>query len=120
MPIKSKKQLILLVLKVLESQTDKEHPMSQVKIAEFFSESKECDRKTIGRNIKYLKEIGYPIVKTKEGYYLDRKKFSLEERDFIIDAINSSSKKSEEEKEDLIKRLLPILGKIYRENKKES
>ena len=109
----TKKYLIVLVLKLLESESDKEHPLTQLKIAEIISEKFPVDRKTVGRNIKYLKEIGYPIVKTPKGFYLDSKKFTKNEVDFIIDAITNTPQESID-KNNLIARLKPLLEKIYR------
>ena len=84
--MKSKKHLIILVLKILESHTDSNHPMTQTEMAKIISISFPCDRKTVGRNIKFLKEIGYPIVKTSRGFYLN-KIFTLQEIDYILEAI---------------------------------
>lgn len=85
--MKSKKQLILLVLKILESQTDSDNPLTQKEIMQLISPIHPCDRKTVGRNIKFLKEIGYPIIKTGKGFYLDKRVFTVEEIDYIIEAI---------------------------------
>ena len=74
-----KKYLILYVLKILEANTDFKHTMTQKQIAEWLSDVMPCDRKTVGRNIKALTEIGYPIIKTGSGYYLGGKKFGTEE-----------------------------------------
>lgn len=56
----------MLVLKILESETDRGHPLSQVKIADEISQIFPCDRKTVGRNIAALTEMGYPIKKNKQ------------------------------------------------------
>ena len=64
-----KKQNILLVLKILETGSDKLHPIKQCEIAKIISRVYPCDRKTVGRNIKFLMDIGYPIVKTTHGVY---------------------------------------------------
>ena len=84
-----KKHLIILVLKLLETESDKEHPLTQTKIADLISEVYACDRKTVGRNIGFLKEMGYPIVKTPRGFYLDRKEFSVEEMRLVEDAVRA-------------------------------
>ncbi len=110
----TKKYLIILVLKILEAQTDKNHPMSQIKIADEISQMFPCDRKTVGRNIAALTKMGYPIKKTSNGYYLDSKKFSVEEKDFILRCILSSNEKTQEEREDIADRVSALLNKIYR------
>lgn len=106
-----KKQNILLVLKILENNTDKSHLMTQTEIAELISCKYPCDRKTVGRNIAFLKDVGYPIVKTSHGFYLDNKRFTVNERDIIISAIREYSAATEELKSDVLERLTTILDK---------
>ena len=65
-----KKYLIILVLKILETNTDREHPITQVRLAEQIADVYPCDRKTVGRNIAFLQKVGYPIVKTTKGFYM--------------------------------------------------
>ena len=65
---KRKKLLILYVLKMLQEDSSKECPISQTSMAKVLNSMDiECDRKTVGRNIDYLIEFGYPIVKIKGG-----------------------------------------------------
>ena len=109
-----KKQLILLILKILENESDKNHPLRQTEIARIISDVLPCDRKTVGRNIKFLIKSGYPIVKTGKGFYLNGKKLSLEEKDFVISCVRASQDKSEEEKDESIKKLNEIFIKICR------
>lgn len=112
--MENKKHLIILILKIFESTTDKDHPITQTKIAYDISQVYSCDRKTVGRNIGYLIKVGYPIVKTTKGYYLDKKKFTIEEANFVLNAVLMSPEKSEEEKQDIAIRLKEVLNKIYR------
>ena len=111
-----KKYLIMYVLKILESNTDRNHPMTQTEIAEWLNDVMPCDRKTVGRNIEALIEMGYPIVKTQKGCYLGGKKFGTEEIAFILGAIRGDTvcELSSEKRVDLAERLLPILTRIYR------
>lgn len=60
--------MILYVLKMLQEGSSKECPISQTSMAKVLNSMDiECDRKTVGRNIDYLIEFGYPIVKIKGG-----------------------------------------------------
>ena len=62
--MKSKKQLILLVLNELNANSDENTPLTQSQIARNISGEKfVCDRKTVCRNIKFLQEMGYRIKK---------------------------------------------------------
>lgn len=109
-----KKQNILLVLKILEAESDRAHPMTQTQLASVISEVYPCDRKTVGRNIKFLLELGYPIAKTPRGYYLDRKPFSVDEREFILNAVRERPDATERCKTDLIERLEFVMNKLCR------
>lgn len=70
----AKKTIILYVLKMLQEGSSKEKPISQTSMAKVLNSMDiPCDRKTIGRNINYLIEFGYPIVKLKGGgCYMDK------------------------------------------------
>ena len=112
--MQSKKQLILLVLNELNANSDEKHPLTQIQIAENISGRKyTCDRKTVCRNIKFLQEMGYPIKKTKRGFYLD-KVFSIEDIAFVKSAIFIADGKSEQEKDELARKVVDVLAKQYR------
>ena len=71
----AKKSIIVFVLKILHNYTSVDNPATQTFISNYLNDiGIQCDRKTIGRNIKYLIEIGVPIKKSKKrnnGYYYD-------------------------------------------------
>lgn len=110
--MKNKKYLIILILKILESFTDSSHKLTQIEIAKLISEVYPCDRKTIGRNISFLQKIGYPIVKTSKGFYMDKKIFSVDEVNYIVNAIenaeNSDSMNKNELKEKVKRQLIQL------------
>lgn len=110
----TKKYLIVLVLRILETNSDEFNPLTQTTIAKLISEVYPCDRKTVGRNIKFLKNLGYPIVKTTKGFYMDNKAFSFEELKYIEDAMRNSNANSLIDKDVLIKKLMNLLRKQYR------
>lgn len=109
-----KKQNILLVLKILETESDKAHPITQLKIADIISEVYPCDRKTVGRNIAYLVKLGYPIVKTPKGFYMDNKLFSIDEYSLIVAAVRESPNIPEQQKADIASKLANVLVKTYK------
>lgn len=71
----AKKTIIVYVLKVLYCYTSKDHPATQTQIANYLNDiDMAVDRKTVGRNLKYLIKMGLPIKKAenaKRGYYYD-------------------------------------------------
>lgn len=78
----AKKTIILYVLEILKHLSSERHPVTQSAIAEFLNEKGiPCDRKTVGRNIGYLIDFGYKIIKVeKKGFYIVRQKRSEDER----------------------------------------
>ena len=111
--MQSKKQLILWVLNVLNNESDENTPITQTKIADIISDMYPCDRKTVCRNIKFLKEMGYPIIKTTKGFYMDNKAFSVSEIEIVKSAILSADGASDEDKETLAARVVEALTKRY-------
>jgi len=109
----TKKYLIVLILRMLETLSDKEHPLTQVEIAKIISSKYPCDRKTVGRNIQFLRELNFPIVKTSKGFYMDNQMFSLAEIDFVLDSVKKSSTK-DFDTEDLCQRLSSSLSRYYK------
>lgn len=112
-----KKHLIILILRILETISDKDNPLTQVKIAEMISNIYPCDRKTVGRNIAFLKNVGYPIIKCSKGFYMSNQLFSREEIDFVVKCVRSSNefKGNEEQRIDLCQRLNSSLSRYYKE-----
>ena len=109
-----KKQLILLVLNELNANSDEQHPLTQTQIAENLSGEKyTCDRKTVCRNVKFLKDMGYPIKKSSKGFYFD-KTFSIDDIAFVKAAIFSAEGRSESEKENIARKVVDILTRQYR------
>ena len=111
--MEKKKQLIILVLRMLESESDANHPLTQTEMANVISEMYPCDRKTVCRNIRFLKEMGYPIVKTTKGFYMDNKVFSVDEIEAVRTAILSVDGMPNQDKEELSKKVVEVLTKRY-------
>jgi len=70
---KSRKTIILYILKMLQEGSSKENPISQITISKTLSlMGLDCDRRTVASNIDALIEFGYKITKIKGGgCYLD-------------------------------------------------
>lgn len=68
----AKKTIILYVLKMLYKGSTKDKPITITNMAKVLNAlGVPCDRRTVSRNIDYLKEFGLPVVKIKGGgcYY---------------------------------------------------
>ena len=69
----AKKVIILYVINILKAVSSEQTPVTQTTICNYLNDiGIPCDRKTIGRNIKYLCDFGYPIKRVGKGYYLDK------------------------------------------------
>lgn len=112
--MENKKYLIVLILKILESFTDSSNVLTQIEMANQISQVYPCDRKTVGRNIKFLQKIGYPIVKTSKGFYMDKKAFSINEINYIIAAIESAGGTDDINKAELINKIQKQFNGIKR------
>lgn len=70
-----KKTIIVHILKILYNYTSYNYPATQTAIANYLNDIKIfCTRKTVGRNLKYLMDIGVPIKRKhckNGGYYYD-------------------------------------------------
>ena len=109
----TKKFLIVLVLRILETQSDKDNPITQVEIANLISSKFPCDRKTVGRNIKFLIEMKYPIVKTSRGFYMDKQLFDRKEVEYVINSV-IENKAPCADKAELCKKLRSSLSSHYK------
>lgn len=74
------------MLNIIKICSSKEHPVTQTAICEYLNDIHVfCDRKTVGRNISYLQDFGYPIKKIEgRGYYLDREEMKLTKKRWIL------------------------------------
>ena len=82
----AKKTIIIYILNVLKRYSSKEFPVSQTAICAYLNDIDiPCERKTVGRNIGYLIEFGYPIKKVfGKGYWLDKTEMIGLENKFIL------------------------------------
>ncbi len=108
-----KKQLIIYVLRLLESQTNRDQPMTQTQMAKIISAKYPCDRKTVCRNIRYLQEMGFPIVKTTKGFYMDGMAFSFDEIEFVKSAILNATALDGIDRASLADKTVGFLSKRY-------
>ena len=80
----NKKTIIVYVLKILYNYTSEEFPATQTAIVNYLNDiDVPCSRKTVGRNLKYLIDIGLPIKRKQcknGGYYYDRENDSFFKR----------------------------------------
>ena len=114
-PIGNKKIALMLMLHMLEFSGIDNMPLSQTLIANAISQVGEelnidvdCDRKTVGRNLKLLSAVGYDIVNVKgRGYYIKSHMLTAEER-YIMDKLITKSSLELEQKRTLLNKVCGV------------
>ena len=88
-----KKTIIVYILRILYNYTSADYPVTQTNIVNYLNDIDiPCTRKTVGRNLKYLIDIGLPIKRKSSkngGYYYD-----FENDNFFV-RISPTDKKGE-------------------------
>lgn len=88
-----RKLYILYLLEILQKYTDKDHPLTQKKIAEIMEREygEVCERKAVMRNLDNLRDMGYDVVHlSRKGYYLGERDFEESELRLLIDSVLAS------------------------------
>ncbi len=90
--MEAKKTLIIRIYQALERYSDALHPLTQQQIIDILYRDfgLECERKAVGRNISYLKEMGFDIESDASGTYLASRSFENSELRLLIDSVLSS------------------------------
>lgn len=110
----TKKMLNLMILKILEKYSDADHCLTQKRIIELLDieYGMQCDRKSVATNINSLKEMGYDIVKERNGVYLIRE-FEDWELRVLIDSVLFSQTISRTKAKQLIEKLKTLGNKYF-------
>ena len=87
-----KKLLILRILQVLQEFSDCDHKLRQNDIISLLKVQYDigCERKAVARNIDFLQQAGYDIVRESDGIYLASRKFEPGELRLLIDSVLSN------------------------------
>ena len=107
---------LLYIVKMLEENTDEQHPMSTAEIiSRLEANGIHSERKSIYDDIEKLIEFGYDIIRVQSrlggGYYLGTREFELAELKLLVDAVQSSRFITTKKSRELIKKLEKIAGK---------
>lgn len=79
--MESKQTLLFRLYQILCEYSDEEHPLTQQHIIELLERDfgLAVERKDVGRNMSYLKEMGYNIRSDKSGSYIEDRPFENSE-----------------------------------------
>lgn len=107
---------LLYIIKMLEENTDEQHPMSTAEIIERLAANDiHSERKSIYDDIEKLCDFGYDIIPVHSrlggGYYLAGREFELPELKLLVDAVQSSRFITTKKSRELIKKLEQKAGK---------
>lgn len=112
----------LCILLILRKYSDYNHPIIYEEIIKILLDEYQMsvDKKTIGRNIKYLTDAGYNIQKSSNnrGCYLlpDHDGFSDAELHLLIDSVLYNKMISKRQTKDLIDKLCNLTSKYFKSN----
>ena len=104
------------VLKILQEHTDDKHGITMAEIISYLEdEDIYAERKSIGSDIKALKDAGVDIGNWKEGkehkYFLLSREFELAEIKLLVDAVLVSKFISREQTKQIVKKLEGLVSK---------
>ena len=116
MPKEPKKLALLYILKILETETDADHPLTQEAIAErlFADYEITLERKAVGRNLAMLAEAGHDVISTPHGVYLGERTFEPSELRLLIDGVLFSRHIHPRQARRLAERLAALGGRHFR------
>lgn len=115
--IENKKTSILLVLKILEEYSDKDHYLTQQEIIDKIYERYgiSLERKSIANSLSLLQDLDYDIDKgEKGGFALISRLFDFSEVTFLVDALFSSKSISGKRARALANSISSTLSKYQR------
>lgn len=107
---------LLYIIRMLEENTDEQHPMSTSEIIDRLAANDiHSERKSIYDDIEKLRDFGYDILSVSSrqggGYYLAGREFELPELKLLVDAVQSSRFITTRKSRELIKKLERKAGK---------
>lgn len=116
MSVEPKKTVLFRLYQVLFDYSDINHPLTQSDIiAKLEKNYGLCvERKAIGRNLSYLKEMGYDIVSSKAGSYLEERPFEFSELRFLIDSVLCNRNINAKHSKDLIDKIVKLGGNYFK------
>ncbi|MBO5077516.1 MAG: WYL domain-containing transcriptional regulator [Clostridia bacterium] len=111
-----KKLALIRILRILERESDVDHPLTQEDIARILEREYgiALERKAISRNLALLEEAGFDIESGRQGSYLCGRTFDDNELRLIIDSILASKHISARDSKSLIDRLCGLTSRHFK------
>lgn len=120
MALEAKKTLIFRIYQILDEYSDMEHPLTQQDIIDILERDYglPCERKAVGRNLSYLKEMGFDIESSPKGSYLASRKLENAELRLLIDSVLASRNINSTHSAQLIDKLISLGGHNFKSHVK--
>ena len=114
--LEPKKLALLRIAQILHKYSDAAHPLKQGDIAAYLSRDYgiEIERKAVGRNLSLLKEADFDIISTRNGCYLEKRKFEDAELKLLIDGVLCSKHIATHHSKQLIEKLAALSNAYFR------
>lgn len=111
----NKKMLNILILRILEEQTDENHHLTQNEIVNILKDKYqlECDRRAVARNIASLKAMDY-CIEHNSGYFIRSGIFTDTELRMLIDTVYYSKMFSADMAKLIINKLKSMGSEFFR------
>ncbi|MBO4310664.1 MAG: WYL domain-containing protein [Lachnospiraceae bacterium] len=112
---------LLYLIKVMESLTDDEHPLTMSEIiSELEKHEITAERKSIYSDLETMRELGYDVIGDDSGryyaYLLGERTFELAELKLLVDSVSASKFITDKKSKSLIKKL-ESLTSVYNAKK---
>ena len=107
--------LDMKILQVLQRHSDAKHPLTQQKIIEYLAKDfngEICDRRSVSKNIRSLKDAGINIISSKKGSWLVRD-FDESELRMLIDSVLFSKNIPTDKVQSLIDKLKNLANEYF-------
>lgn len=113
--IAGKKNLNILILKILEEYTDEEHPIQQQEVVRVLKQCYdiEVDRRSVKNNINTLLEMDYDITVDSKGYRLMTRTLDDTDLRVLIDSVLFSKSVSKKQSKSIIEKLIGMSNKYF-------
>ena len=106
---------LLKLMEMLRQETDENHPMTTGEICRRLGEMGiSCERRTVGKDIKVLRENGFEIMSELSGhensYWISDRSFDLPELKILMDAVQAAHFIPEDKTEQLVAKIAALGG----------
>ena len=106
---------LLKLMELLRRDTDEDHPIKTSEICRRLGEMGiSCERRTVGKDMKLLREQGYEIMSELSGhensYWIADRSFSLPELKILMDAVQAAHFIPSDKTEELVAKIAALGG----------